>query len=212
MEDQAETTVDPALIPGTPQAVAKEAGAPGAPEGSFVDCRMRKRVTRQLNSGIVSFMGPDFPGCRIKIKPWSNRNIQISRETYELTLRARTPMLKRGDPLPAPETIELNRATGMWSVMGLEGTFQVSEKDFLKFSFPEKGDDEELEKQRRFISKEFLVPYEPERPESGDECDMVFLGLLMSLNDGISKVVFQEIDKLGKNFVFGAAGSLDWLG
>lgn len=205
---------DPRAVPGTPQAAEAEAlGDPGADEApiGFVDLQMRRRVNKRKARGLPCVMGPDFPGCRILIRPWSARPIQIWREKYEEQLRAKNPKLKANDDLDPAAKIELNRSTAVMSVTGLYGNYLVAPGEHEEFDFPDRDDDDEIKRQRRFISKYFLVPYDSERPESADELDMEFLQLLMSLNEGLSKVTYQEIDRLGEDYVYGATDALDYV-
>ena len=205
--------IDPRTVEGTPQAAEAEAmndpAVDEAPFG-FVDLQMRKRVNRRKARGLPCIAGPDFLGCRVLIRPWSARPIQIFREKYESQLLARNPKLKAGDELDPADKIELNRATSVMSVQGIEGKFWIGPGQGMEFTLPDRDDDVGIKAHRRFISTHFLPPYEPERPESADEIDMDFLQLLMGLNEGLSKVAYQEIDRLGEDFVYGATEALDY--
>ena len=208
--------LDPEDIPGTPAAVNVE--ALGCPTG-YVDLMMRKRVNKQRSRGLECTMGRDFPGCRILIRPWSARAIQVFREKYEIVLRSKNPQLGDSDELDADSKIELNRATANMSVMGLKGRFFFGYKeengkrvaDTRTFAnFPSTDDTEGQKEVRVFVAERFLIPFDAERPESADEIDMEFLSLLMRLNGGLSKVTYKELDEKGKNFVYGLADAVDY--
>ncbi len=205
--------IDPRTVPGTPQAAAAQGlGDPALDEApvGYVDVQMRKRVNRRKAKGLACMMGPDFPECKILIRPWSARPIQIWREKYGEQLRARNPKLKSGDDLDPADKIELNRSTAVMSIMGLEGNFWTGPGEKHTFAFPESGDAEGQKKARAFVSKFFLIPFDQARPESADEIDMDVLQLLMGLNEGLSKVAYQEIDRLGEHFVYGSTEALDY--
>lgn len=195
--------LDPRRVPGAPQAAAAEAlGDPAAEEAPlpYVDMEMRKRVNKRKGRGLWCEMGQDFPGCLICIRPWSARAIQIFRETYEKQLRAKNPKLRKNDDLDAADAIELNRATANMSIVGMKGSFGEA-------TFTGTEEDKAI---RRFVAENFLVPFDPDDPETANLIDMDFLQLLMGLNEGLSKVPYQEIDRLGEDFVYGSTARLDY--
>lgn len=203
---------DPRRVPGTPQAA--EAESMGDPEADkapigFVDLQMRRRVNRMKNKGLRFRMGPDFPGCTIRIRPWTARPIQISREKWETELRGMYPKVKQGDDLPPEATIELNRRTSVMSVMGMTGTF-LPEAGAKLITFEDLRDAEDAKAVRRFISTYLLMPYDPKHPETGESADMDFLELLIAKNKELSKITYQEIDRLGEDSVYGATENLDY--
>ncbi len=203
---------DPRRVPGTPQAAEAEAmGDPEADEApiGFVDLQMRRKVNRMKSRGLRLRMGPDFPGCAIRIRPWTARPIQIAREKWEVELRGMYPKVKQGDDLPPEATIELNRRTSVMSIMGMTGTF-LPEKGAKLVTFEDDRDYEDIKAVRRFISTYLLMPYDPKNPETGEAADMDFLEILIEKNKELSRITYQEIDRLGEDCVYGAIEHIDY--
>ena len=196
--------------PGSPGAVVEEtvqaAGGDGVAKSTRKPLNLinRRKVVKQKNKGLRAYMGANFEGGIIKIRPWGTWFIQKARATYAEELR--TPEMKKGDDLPPVEALELNRYTALLAVTGMEMDFVVDEQGAV-VTFDQTSDPGEL---REFLAEYFLPPVDLNDPETANLIDQDFLKLIMNLESKLDGVPFQEIERLGKNFVFGDVSQLDY--
>lgn len=191
--------IEPEKVPGTPQAAEAEATAPRA-----VDMVERKLVVKQKNKGLWCKLGQDFPGVQIRIRPWSTWFVQRAMTAYERTLRP--PKFRPGQDELSPEArLELNRYTATLAVQGLDGEDgQPAAFDFgggNVVTFTARTDPERV---RQFVAEHFLPPVDTDDPETAYEIDQGFLELLMDKEKKLDNVPFEQIAKMGEDFVLGA--------
>ena len=210
-----EETIQPIDDPGHPSAAVAEALGefgeltnPGT--GDSVDLDMRQRVNKRRRFGLPAHMGPDFKGCQVKLRQWTDPKLQTFRNKLLLTLRAKYPGLGKEDDLPADAGFELSRQMMIMAIMGIKGRFTVPGGKVYAFDFPKKGQDDILMKQRKFVARFLLVPSDPDVKEPSEEMDFDFLEILMALNKGLRSTKSEDIDSLGETFVFGSTTAVDY--
>ncbi len=224
-----ETTAPaPGVDPAHDQAVAEDPGMTKAsppespptgeePTATYFDFMMHERVQKLHSGGIFTDLGRRWGGLQIRIRALHVRSVVVRREAAEQAARLALA-LDDSDPIPPSEGIEINKATvtmaltgargrvnaspaqiamanaNGWPVETIPATDKTPELHLVTFTGEERDQQEEV--------RDFFAPVL--------EVSMPFMTTLIRASRQLQKVRDEEIDKLGKDFVFGQHVKLDW--
>lgn len=189
-----------------------------APEVTYFDFMMHERVQELHAGGIFTDLGRRWGGLWVRIRALHVKSVVIRREAAEQQVR-RDLGLDEVEPIPPSEGIDVNKATVTMALTGARGRINASaaqvaianecgwkvetlaateerpELHLVHFAGDEKAEDPE--KVRLFFAPIL-------------EASMPFLTTLIRASRQLQKVRDHEIDRMGKDFVFGQHVKLDW--